>query len=254
MTDNFTFISQGLLLKLNQVREFIKRHNPTIGILTEEILRSFLKEHMPKFVSVEQGFVRNIHGETSRQCDIIIYDSTNYAPFYRINDIVIVPEESVIAVIEVKTAINNKIFHDVLDNFTSQRKIFFKPYHLFIFDSTEVAKIERYFSSYKNKHGEFTYDHDTYQYLPDQITGINKSYHLKKDFVDTGSDTFGYSSFFYRNQEGTEINALQHFYLSLYHLVEIYMQDLGHIKFEVQRDKYFKQEFSSYFAFGLFKI
>jgi len=39
MTNYFELLSLELLNKLNQVKIFIKKHNPTIGVLTEEILR-----------------------------------------------------------------------------------------------------------------------------------------------------------------------------------------------------------------------
>ena len=98
MVDYFQLVSDELLIRLNQVKKFIKKHNPTIGILTEEILRTFLKNNLPKSISVEQGFILSQNGEMSKQCDILIYDSHYFAPFYRINDIVVVPADSVIAV------------------------------------------------------------------------------------------------------------------------------------------------------------
>ena len=60
-------------------------------------------------VSVEQGFILSQNGKMSKQCDILIYDSHYFAPIYRINDIVVVPSDSVIAIIEVKTTITKKI-------------------------------------------------------------------------------------------------------------------------------------------------
>ena len=59
MVEYFRFVSEELVLQLNQVKTFIKRHNPTIGILTEEILRTFLKTYLPKGINVEQGFILN---------------------------------------------------------------------------------------------------------------------------------------------------------------------------------------------------
>jgi hypothetical protein len=252
MENYFEFISKELLLQLGQVKEFIKKHNPTIGIVTEEILRTFLKAHLPKSISVEQGFIRNQNGETSRQCDIIVYDSTLYAPFYRINDIVIVPAESVIAFVEVKTTINGAIFHSCLDFFKEVKTVCFKPGYLFIYNSEDLEKIESYFIGYKKIHGEYTYDHDTFQLLPEEITGINNSYHLKQAYVDMGRDTHGYESWFFNNQEGTEINALQHFYLSIYEEVEKYLENSGNFKYPSKRSDYFPKSLSKYLAFGLF--
>ena len=118
MNDNYyKLISEELLIKLHQIKCFVKKHNLTIGILTEEILRSFLKDYLPKSISVSQGFIIYTNGNLSKQCDIIIYDSMNYAVKYKINDIVIVPFDSVICVIEVKTTITKSIFHKTIENF-----------------------------------------------------------------------------------------------------------------------------------------
>jgi hypothetical protein len=83
----FELVSQELLSKLNQIKTFIKKHNPAIGILTEEILRDFLRSHLPKIVSVEQGFILTTNGELSKQCDLIIYNSQTFAPFYRVKKV-----------------------------------------------------------------------------------------------------------------------------------------------------------------------
>ena len=91
MSNYFELVSQELLSNLAQVKVYMKKHNPTIGILIEEILRDFFRNHLPKIVSVEQGFILNSDGKLSKQCDIIVYDSQMYSPFYRINDIVVVP-------------------------------------------------------------------------------------------------------------------------------------------------------------------
>jgi hypothetical protein len=59
---------------------------------------------------VEQGFIIDSAGGLSKQCDILIYDSHRYAPFYRVEGVVVVPAEAVIAIIEVKTSINRADF------------------------------------------------------------------------------------------------------------------------------------------------
>lgn len=123
MVDYFRLVSEELFIKLNQVKTFIKKHNPTIGILTEEILRTFLQDYIPKGVSVEQGFVLNKNGELSKQCDIIIYDSELYSPFYRINDIVVVPAESVISIIEIKLLLISKFFTKLLITLNHYREL-----------------------------------------------------------------------------------------------------------------------------------
>ena len=256
MVNYFRLVSDELLLKLNQSRQFIKKHNPTIGILTEEILRSFLKNYLPKSISVEQGFILSQNGEMSKQCDILIYDSNNYAPFYRINDIVVVPSDSVLAVIEVKTTLTKQIFHNVIDYFENIYMITNAKTYLFVYNSCEISKLGEYFQSFKHR-GEYQeFDHGTFLSLPDEITGINNSYHLKKDYVINDRDMMGYSSFFFADEEGTEISALQNFYISIYSLVEEYNDSNSKSdKKRVSRDTYYKKgDLKKYSAIALFDM
>ncbi|TBW60225.1 hypothetical protein EZV77_19405 [Burkholderia thailandensis] len=224
MSNYFDFVSEELLQKLNQVKAFIKKHNPTIGLLTEEILRDFLRTHLPRVISVEQGFIIRENNELSRQCDIIIYDSLLYAPFYRINDVVVVPEESVLAIVEVKTSITQDTFHDVIKYFADFKEFHRIKTHLFIFNSTSIKSLRKYFHNYKHP-GEYQqFDHDTFQWLPDEITGINPSFHLTKDGVISDRDEMGYTSYFFDGLDGTEISALENFFLSIYRTVETYIE------------------------------
>lgn len=254
MSNYFELVSQELLIKLAQVKYFISKHNPTIGVLTEEILRDFLKTHLPNFVSVEQGFIMGDDGILSKQCDILIYDSQSYAPLYSVNDIVIVPSESVVAVIEVKTTINKNIFHNVIDYFKSFDYLPNAKTYLFIFNSNSIEKIEGYLQSYKHEGDYQSFDHDTYQYLPDEITGINKSFHLRKDSVITDKDMVGYSSWFYEDSEGSEINALQNFYKSVSEAVDSYIsKNYRNIKRQ-SKDVHKDMRLNSIFAIELFDM
>jgi hypothetical protein len=255
MSNYFEFASQELLIKLAQIKEYIKKHNPTIGVLTEEILRSFLRNHLPKAVSVEQGFILTEDGELSKQCDIIIYDSQSYSPFYRINDIVVVPAESVICIIEVKTTINRQIFHDIINYFKNMPYIENARTYLFIFNSKDISNIKRYFDTYKHEGNYQMFDHDTFQLLPDEITGINESYHLTKDYVIIDRDAIGYSSRYYEDLKGTDINALQIFFTSVYQAVESHIE-LNYIntKSLPKRAAYHKNNLVSIRAFELFEM
>ncbi|MCE6989019.1 DUF6602 domain-containing protein [Dyadobacter sp. CY323] len=212
--------AEELLNELSQVKTFIKKHNPTIGILTEEILRKFLSTFLPKSVSVEQGFVVGSNGELSKQVDILIYDSQSYAPYYRINDIVVVPNEAVLAVVEVKTTVIGKTeFHKIIEYFYSISKQLNPSIakYLFIYNSADVQKLDSYFRSFKHSGSYQEFDHDTFHHLPDAITGINSSYHLKKDYVTFSErDMMGYTSYNYRDNTDKAISSLELFYRDIF--------------------------------------
>lgn len=259
MENYFELVSQELLNKLNQIKVFIKNHNTTIGILTEEILRDFLRRNLPKIVSVEQGFILKSDGELSKQCDIIIYNSLLYSPFYRINDIIVIPQESVVAVVEVKTTINKQIFHNTIDYFKQITSITSAKKYLFIYNSESINKINLYLLSYEHLGDYQQFDHDTFGDLPDEITGINESFHLKRDCVITDGDYMGYTSYIYEDREGTEINALLHFYLSIYQEVETYIHNLQstnklNYSFSTNRDGYYKKSLKRIRAIELFSM
>jgi hypothetical protein len=226
MSKYFNFTSQELLIELNKVRHFIKRHNPTIGVLTEEVLRSFLKKHLPSLVTVSQGFVQSIDGKISKQCDIIIYDSLAYAPVYQAGNIAIIPSDAVIALIEVKTKIDSTTFHEVINYFKSFDFMPNASTHLFIFEGKSIRQISRYFANYKHPGDYQNFDHDTFQYLPDTITALSDPYHLKKDAIISDCDEIGYSSWYYKDAQGSEINALQTFYESIADHVSYYIDAL----------------------------
>jgi len=223
MDGYFRLVSEELLNKLNQIRQFVKKHNQTIGILTEELLRNFLKTYLPKSISVEQGFIMSHDGKLSKQCDILIYDSHKYSPLYRLNDIVIVPQESVLIVIEVKTSITKPIFHSVIDYFQNISCFCNAKKYLFIYEACDISKTAHFFNTYKHKGSYQMFDHDTYQLLPDEITGISPSYHLKKEYVIIDRDALGYAAYYYENEKETEISALELFYCSIYNVVDSYI-------------------------------
>jgi len=221
----FDHVTQQLHSKIQQAKVFITRHNPTTGALAEAVLREFLQEHLPRGVSVEEGFVISADGWLSKQCDIIIYDSHRYAPLYRAGRVVVVPADAVLAVIEVKTSINKTRFNDVIKYFESFKSVSWKfRTYLFMFNAPKLEAVNAWFHSYPHpgRHKEF--DHDTYQRLPDEIIGLDSSYQLRKDSVVHDRDGVGYLSYFFKDQEGSAISALELFFLSVNEVVEAHLK------------------------------
>ena len=222
-----------LLNELSQVRTFIKRHGPTIGILTEEILRNFLATYLPKGISVEQGFIIGDDGTLSKQIDILIYDSQLFAPLYRINNIVVVPSASVLAIVEVKTTVKNaKFFHDIINYFysVSQQLNDNTKKYLFIYNSASISNLTKYFLSFKHLGESEEFDHDTFQYLPDAITAINTSFFLKKDLITFDSDKIGYSSHQFSDKTNKSISSLEIFYKDIFEIVFKYINSKAPIQ------------------------
>ncbi|MBK0383488.1 hypothetical protein I5M32_11020 [Pedobacter sp. SD-b] len=241
--------TEELLNEILQVKIFIKKHNPTIGILTEEILRKFLSTYLPKGVAVKQGFIIDETGNMSKQIDIIIYDNQFFAPLYRVNDIVIVPNIAVLDIVEVKTTVNSKsAFHDIIRYFYSVSKVldYRTKKRLFIYNSATTFKLNEYFHNF-NHTGEYQmFDNDTFYHLPDTITGIRSSYHLGKNYINFESDMMGYTSYNYLDDTNKDISSLEIFFKSIYERVFEYnlsktnKEFRNNTSFEIKNEKNLK--------------
>ncbi|WP_204906455.1 hypothetical protein [Pseudomonas syringae] len=126
-----------------------------------------------------------------------------------------------IAIIEVKTSINRTGFHEVIRYFQSFQSLRLEARtYLFMFNAPTLGVVSRHFRSFRHPGNYQEFDHDTFQFLPDEITGLDHSYHLQRDMVIHDREAMGYLSYFYEDHEGTAINALERFFLSVYACVE----------------------------------
>lgn len=78
-------------------------HSGEEGRFVESVLTEFLRENLPSRLTVATGFVVDLNRDLhSKQTDILVYDSSRYAPYLKYGDAVVIPPESVIAAISVK--------------------------------------------------------------------------------------------------------------------------------------------------------
>lgn len=82
-------------------------HPQQSGEAREHALTKLLGKYLPLRVGVDRGFVIDVHGATSCQMDIVIYDRT-VGTVFEISGVKYFPCESVIAVGEVKTGISSR--------------------------------------------------------------------------------------------------------------------------------------------------
>ncbi|EPR71870.1 hypothetical protein ADIWIN_3068 [Winogradskyella psychrotolerans RS-3] len=112
----------------NRVRNLIGNANwGEDGRYKEEKLKTILKNRLPQNLSVGTGFILNqiSHNENvvSKQIDILVYEN-NQAPIFSEGDFVIVTQNSVRAIIEVKSKVLSNRTHKnglykVVENFNS---------------------------------------------------------------------------------------------------------------------------------------
>jgi len=106
----FSF-AEELLTQSKRIGQLIS-HRGTVGGYREELLRNLLKKSLPERYHVATGFI----SYCDLQLDIIVYDRIDYAPLFREGDLVVVPHNSVRAVIEVKTQLTTTELRDSLDH------------------------------------------------------------------------------------------------------------------------------------------
>lgn len=214
MEQYFSLVNKEFDLRIKQIRQFIKHHNPSIGAFNEEILRKFLRDFLPKWVSVGQGFVLDRAGNISTQIDILIYNSTFYAPLYSVNDLVVLPPESVFIAIEVKTRVNKKIFQEIFPKNQTLKKI--NPSidtQIFIYNPPSSKRIVNYLDSY---------DFSSYsaEDIPDRIYGLSKFYFQKENIELDNLNGVGYINEIYVSKGTDEKAIFEIFYYNIYRVIE----------------------------------
>jgi len=94
--------------------------NQSSGIYREALIKEVLREILPKSVSIDTGFIYGFElYNNSKQLDIVIWDSQKHSPVYANEYFVIVPPESVIAVITIKTNLDAGELESSLENLLS---------------------------------------------------------------------------------------------------------------------------------------
>lgn len=108
-------------------------HYPSLGRYKERLLAKMIREYLPKSVDVGTGFVLFPHEDlhppggkkhhdplnrsafaVSRQCDILIFDSSTIPPVFRDEEFVILRPEAARAIIEVKGSLTIKQTRNLL--------------------------------------------------------------------------------------------------------------------------------------------
>lgn len=219
----------NLLNRIEQTRQFVKHHNLSIGLFAEQLIRDFLHEIMPKKYEVAHGFIFN-EKQISHECDVIIYNSQDYAPIFRWNDFVVIEASAVHSVIEVKTSIRRPSFEKVLADFKLLYELGIGQKHLVVFGNCHIKTIESYLypegsqdnniydsNNLVGDNSVFKYNHDNYHELPDTILSLEGNYCLCKELYDDFrmGECFGYLAYLIVDEEDKRISSLQTFLFEL---------------------------------------
>src|SRR5438876_151530 len=105
---------QALLTKHRHIEHLLGlgRHSPSEGDYCEDLVRSFLRDVLPKRYSIDKGFIRGIvmprQEYVSPQLDVIIHDTAEYAPILRSGEFVVVLPDAVVGYLEVKKTLRRQ--------------------------------------------------------------------------------------------------------------------------------------------------
>jgi len=98
-------------------------HNALKGAEAEKLVRTFLKQHLPRRFDVGSGFIIDFFDNVSKQTDVIVYDALN-CPVYRASeDAAIFPSDNVALVVEVKSKLDKQGLVSAFENISKTKKL-----------------------------------------------------------------------------------------------------------------------------------
>ncbi len=124
------------------------QHNLEDGKYREYLVKNVLEKIIPSKYSITNGFIIDSDNNISDEMDIIIYDK-NYVPPFFDETYTVVPIESVIAVIQVKTTLNCNTLKDSINNLNSIDRLNAKIGGKIISATGDLIKERRYILPYK---------------------------------------------------------------------------------------------------------
>ena len=95
--------------------ETLVKHAPTIGTFYENMLRSLLNETIPSKLKAGTGFIFDPNkNKSSKQIDILVYNSHDFAPLYSSGEFIVVSPEMAVSQSEVKKTLLHRHIRDII--------------------------------------------------------------------------------------------------------------------------------------------
>jgi len=121
MEENYGELEKELFAKREQLRGLTL--NPKIlGDYHEELIRDFISRRIDDRLSVRHGVIYNENGERSRECDVIIYEKGR-KPLFESGNLVIVNEDDVRFVLQVKSRLTSRTLKSAINNLKQVKKL-----------------------------------------------------------------------------------------------------------------------------------
>lgn len=242
--DSYRQQAKILIKKMIEARKLFAKHKPSIGYVGELLLLQVLRNLLPKECGICQGFILNNNINTedklSTQCDIIVFRKEKGSIAYSIGDLKVINASYVIAVIEVKSSLNENSFLTTLEAFEKLQEIKVMHKFVFVFGKLSRRSLRRWFFQYrfpKNSNEEVLvmdtalYDWSDMEWLPESILSLESHNLFVLDHLqDDNNDYVGYASYKIADKTNKEISCLQQFLSNV--------MDLLDGTFEIDRNMY----------------
>ncbi len=118
----FEAIGTTMLSDFEHIHKQIKHHGER-GSEREAVLKRFLGTYLPSRYAVSDGEIVDAFGQTSCQCDLIIYDPFTCPLLLAGKDYRVFPAEPIFAVIEVKSVLTNSELEDAVKKIKSVKDL-----------------------------------------------------------------------------------------------------------------------------------
>ncbi len=122
MKQYYRMVQEKILVQRDIICSLLKDPQ-IIGDYYEAIIRDAVRESISKSFDVGRGVILSETGNSSRECDIIVYSAAEYGPLFVSGDIVVVKPEAVRCVIQVKGTLSNDSIMDAIKNLTSVSRL-----------------------------------------------------------------------------------------------------------------------------------
>lgn len=134
----FEQIEETLLARFNQAA--IVQHMGDRGGNREELLREFLRKHLPDKYGIAKGEILTSDGDHSHSADIIIYDAENCPVLYS-ESTEILPVEGVYGIVEVKSRLSKNEFISTARKIRAFKEL--APRELSVVQTREYVTLDR---------------------------------------------------------------------------------------------------------------
>lgn len=114
MNDYYEGLKNELLSKRKQLRS-LTRQSKIQGDYYEALVREFVRRFVDDSLSVKHGLILGHNGRKSPECDVIIYEKGK-KPLFESGDLVIINQEDVRFVIQVKSRLDSTTLKSAIEN------------------------------------------------------------------------------------------------------------------------------------------